>query len=130
MPGSYDNDNIFARILRGEIPASKVDEDDATLSFADVNPQAPSHTLVIPKGAYANLTDFADGASDAELAGWVRALVRVARTQGIDGGGYRVIVNCGGDAHQEVPHLHGHVVGGNPLGPMLSGKRGTADGGS
>ena len=130
MSGSYDNDNIFARILRGEIPASKVDEDDTTLSFADVNPQAPSHTLVIPKGAYATLTDFADGASDAELAGWVRALVRVAKAGGIDGSGYRVIVNCGGDGHQEVPHLHGHVVGGSPLGPMLSGKRGTADGGS
>lgn len=122
MSESYDQDNIFARILRGEIPADKVDEDDSTLSFADVSPRAPSHVLVIPKGAYPNLTGFADGASDAELAGWVRALVRVAKARGIDATGYRVIVNCGDDGHQEVPHLHAHVVGGRALGPMLSGR--------
>ena len=125
MPGSYDKDNIFARILRGEIPSDKVDEDDTTLSFADVNPRAPCHVLVIPKGAYANLTDFAGGASDAELAGWVRALARAAKAKGVDGSGYRVIVNCGEDGHQEVPHLHAHVVGGHPLGPMLSRKKGS-----
>ena len=122
MSDNYDNDNIFARILRDEIPATKVDEDDATLSFADVNPQAPSHSLVIPKGAYATLTDFADRASDAELAGWVRALVRVAKAQGLESSGYRVIINCGQDGHQEVPHLHGHVVGGRALGRMLPNK--------
>ena len=119
MSDGYDNDNIFARILRGEIPANKVCEDDTTLCFADVAPQAPSHTLVIPKGPYATLTDFADNASDAELAGWVRALVRAAKEENIAGKGYRVIVNCGNDGHQEVPHLHGHVVGGRAMGPML-----------
>ena len=120
MPESYDNDNIFARILRGEIPSDKVDEDGTTLSFEDVNPQAGSHSLVIPKGPYADLTGFAEGASDAELAGWVRALVRVAKAKGLEKSGYRIIVNCGNDAHQEVPHLHGHVLGGHALGPMLS----------
>ena len=120
MSDSYDNDNVFARILRGEIPANKVDEDSTTLSFEDASPQAACHSLVIPKGAYADLTAFADGASDAELAGWVRSLVRVARAKGVDKSGYRIIVNCGNDGHQEVPHLHGHVLGGHALGPMLS----------
>lgn len=120
MTANYDPENIFARILRGEIPASSVDQDDTTFSFADINPQAPSHSLVIPRGAYQNLTDFADHSSDAELADWVRALVRVARQQGLDRDGYRVIVNCGDHAHQEVPHLHGHVLGGRALGPMLT----------
>ena len=123
MSDSYDNDNIFARILRGEIPANKVDEDDTTLSFSDVAPQAASHTLVIPKGAYTDITEFAEKASDAELAGWVRALVRVAKAESLDAGGYRVIVNCGRDGHQEVPHLHGHVLGGHALGPMLSKRK-------
>ena len=116
----YDDNNIFARILRGEIPSQTIYEDATTLSFSDINPQAGSHSLVIPKGAYANLSDFADGASDAELADWVRSLVRVARKNGLDENGYRVIVNCGDNAHQEVPHLHGHVLGGHALGPMLT----------
>ena len=120
MSQNYDNNNIFAKILRGEIPAEVVDEDNQTLSFADINPQAASHTLVIPKGEYTNLTDFAKNASDAELAAWVKALVKIAEKQGLSESGYRVIVNCGNDAHQEVPHLHGHVLGGHALGPMLT----------
>lgn len=118
----YDPENIFAKILEGTIPCNEVDQDETTLSFEDINPQAPVHSLVIPKGAYTDLSDFAARASDAEIAGWVRALARVAARKGVDGEGYRVIMNCGANAHQEVPHLHGHVLGGQPLGPMLSRK--------
>ncbi|MGC6485345.1 MAG: histidine triad nucleotide-binding protein [Candidatus Puniceispirillales bacterium] len=118
----YDPENIFAKILEGTIPCNEVDQDETTLSFEDINPQAPVHSLVIPKGSYTDLSDFAARASDAEIAGWVRALARVAARKGVDGEGYRVIMNCGANAHQEVPHLHGHVLGGQPLGPMLSRK--------
>ena len=97
-----------------------MDQDEQTFSFADINPQAPQHHLVIPKGAYTDLTDFADRASDDELAAWVRALARVAKTSGVAKEGYRVIVNVGGHGGQEVPHLHGHVLGGAPLGQMLT----------
>ena len=117
---AYDPENIFAKILNGSIPCNEIDQDETTLSFEDINPQAPVHSLVIPKGAYTDLTDFAARASDAEIAGWVRALARVAASKGVDGPGYRVIMNCGGHAHQEVPHLHGHVLGGRVLGPMLT----------
>ena len=120
MTKSYDDNNIFAKILRGEIPATPVDESETTFSFADINPQAASHHLVTPRGAYINLTDFAKKASDAEIADWVRALARVAEKQKLDETGYRVIINCGDDAHQEVPHLHGHVLGGHSLRPMLA----------
>lgn len=120
MTSSYDPDNIFAQILDGRIPSSPVDECENTLSFADIAPQAPSHHLVIPKGAYPDLTCFAETASDQELADWVRALARVAKTAGLAENGYRVVVNCGADSHQEVPHLHGHVLGGQPLGPILT----------
>lgn len=122
MTEAYDENNVFAMILRGDIPSTPIDQDETTFSFADINPQADSHSLVIPKGAYTNLTDFAEKASDAELAAWVRALARVAAATGLGDRGYRVIVNCGPDAHQEVPHLHGHVLGGHALGPMLSRK--------
>lgn len=118
----YDPENIFAKILEGTIPCKEVDQDETTLSFEDINPQAPVHSLVIPKGSYTDLSDFAARASDAEIAGWVRALARVAARKAVDGEGYRVIMNCGANAHQEVPHLHGHVLGGQPLGPMLSRK--------
>ena len=119
---SYDPDNIFAQILDGRIPSAPVDEDHHTYSFTDINPQAPQHHLVIPRGAYKDLTDFADQASDAELAEWVRALARVARKTGVSDHGYRVIVNVGHHGGQEVPHLHGHVLGGEPLGVMRSRK--------
>ena len=118
----YDSENIFAKILKGDIPCREVDQDDQTLSFEDINPQAASHSLVIPKGAYKDLSDFADHGSDAELAAWVRTLARVAARKNIADSGYRVIVNCGGHAHQDVPHLHGHVLGGQPLGPLLTRK--------
>ncbi|MCE2517274.1 MAG: HIT domain-containing protein [Alphaproteobacteria bacterium] len=120
MTTPYDADNIFAQILDGRIPSSPVDETPDTLSFADINPQAPVHHLVIPKGPYADLTSFAENASDKELAEWVRGLARAATSAGIAQSGYRVVVNCGADSHQEVPHLHGHVLGGHPLGPILT----------
>ena len=121
MTKPYDPDNVFARILDGRLPVSVIDEDAATLSFTDINPQAPQHYLVIPRGAYTDLSDFAARGSDGELAAWVRGLARVAEKCGVAASGYRVIVNCGGDGGQEVPHLHGHVLGGAPLGAMLRG---------
>ena len=119
MSKSYDPENVFAKILEGTIPSSPVDQDETTFSFDDIQPRARVHTLVIPKGAYTDLNDFAARASDGELADWVRALARVAEKQGVAESGYRVIVNCGPDGNQEVPHLHGHVLGGQPLGAMI-----------
>ena len=117
--GDYDSGNIFARILRGEIPATRVYEDDWAVAFHDIVPQAPVHILVIPRGAYRSWADFSLGASDAEIAGFVRAVGAVARQLGLEGAGYRLLANVGVDAHQEVPHLHVHLFGGKPLGPML-----------
>ncbi len=123
MAEPYDHDNIFAKILRGEIPAKKVFEDPFALAFHDINPQAPVHVLVIPKGAYVSLDDFLDDAPDAQVTGFFRAVGKVARELGLaesqGGPGFRVLSNAGGDAHQEVPHLHVHLFGGRPLGPML-----------
>ncbi len=118
----YDDNNIFAKILRGQIPCKKVHEDSHTLAFEDINPQAPVHTLVIPKGKYVSMTDFAAKASDAELAAFSRAVLKVVEIKGLQAGGYRLITNNGLNGGQEVPHLHVHVVGGQPLGPMLSRK--------
>jgi diadenosine tetraphosphate (Ap4A) HIT family hydrolase len=115
----YDDQNIFAKILRGEIPCRKVFEDEWALAFDDINPQAPVHVLVIPKGAYVSWDDFSAKASDAEIGGFVRAVGHVARELGLVEPGYRLLANIGMDAHQEVPHLHVHVFGGKPLGPML-----------
>jgi len=119
MSHSYDEQNVFAKILAGSIPSSPVDQDEMTFSFDDIQPRARVHALVIPKGPYTDLSDFAARASDAELAAWVRALARVADKKGVAESGYRVIVNCGPDGNQEVPHLHGHVLGGQPLGAMI-----------
>jgi histidine triad (HIT) family protein len=116
---SYDSSNIFARILRGEIPSKKVYEDDHVLAFHDVNPRAPVHVLVIPKGAYVSTDDFHAKASDAEVAALMRAIGKVARVMGVGESGYRVIANTGKHGHQEVPHLHFHVIGGKQLGAML-----------
>jgi diadenosine tetraphosphate (Ap4A) HIT family hydrolase len=116
----YDDQNIFAKILRGEIPCRKVYEDDHALAFHDIAPQAPVHILVIPKGAYVSWDDFSARASEAEIAGLVRAVGQVAREAGLVAPGYRVLVNSGLDAHQEIPHLHVHVFAGRPLGPMLA----------
>jgi histidine triad (HIT) family protein len=115
----YDDQNIFAKILRGEIPNRIVYEDEWALAFHDINPQAPQHVLVIPKGAYVCWDDFSTKASDAEIAGFIRAVGHVARKMGLVEPGYRLLANTGLDAHQEVPHLHVHIFGGKPLGPML-----------
>lgn len=117
---AYDTGNIFARILRGEIPCRKVYEDDFALAFHDINPQAPVHILVIPKGAYVSWDDFAAKANEAEIAGFVRAVGHVARDAGLVMPGYRLLGNVGPDSHQEVPHLHVHILAGRPLGPMLA----------
>ncbi|OQW46384.1 MAG: histidine triad nucleotide-binding protein [Proteobacteria bacterium SG_bin6] len=116
----YDDSNIFARILRGEIPANKLYEDEHALAFHDINPQAPTHILVIPKGPYVSWDDFSARASDAEIAGFVRAVGQVARAAGLVAPGYRLLANIGRDGHQEVPHLHVHIFAGRPLGPMLA----------
>lgn len=116
----YDDSNIFARILRGEIPAKRVYEDEFALAFHDISPQAPTHVLVIPKGAYVSWDDFSARAPDAEIAGFVRAVGHVAREHGLVAPGYRLLANVGGHGGQEVPHLHVHLFGGQPLGPMLA----------
>ncbi len=115
----YDDSNIFARILRGELPSKTVYEDEFALAFHDINPQAPLHILVIPKGPYVSWDDFSERGSDAEIAGFVRAVGRVARDAGLVVPGYRLLANVGPDSHQEVPHLHVHIFAGKPLGPML-----------
>jgi diadenosine tetraphosphate (Ap4A) HIT family hydrolase len=116
----YDDANIFARILRDEIPARRVYEDEWAIAFHDIAPQAPVHILVIPRGAYVSWDDFSIRASEAEIAGFVRAVGHVAREAGLPAPGYRLLANTGGDAGQEVPHLHVHLFGGAPLGPMLA----------
>lgn len=118
--GDYDSNNIFARILRGEIPCKRVHETDHALAFHDINPQAPTHVLVIPKGPYRSWADFSAKASDAEIAGFVRAVGETARLLGLEAPGYRLLANAGVNAHQEVPHLHVHIFGGKALGPMLA----------
>ncbi|HVJ01581.1 MAG TPA: histidine triad nucleotide-binding protein [Sphingomonas sp.] len=116
----YDDQNIFARILRGEIPSKKVYEDEFALAFHDINPQAPHHVLVIPKGPFVSWDDSSARGSEAEIAGFVRAVGHVAREAGLVGEGYRLLANTGVNAHQEVPHLHVHIFAGRPLGPMLA----------
>lgn len=116
----YDDQNIFARILRGEIPCNRVYEDEFSLAFHDINPQAPIHVLVIPKGSYVSWDDFSARGSDGEIAGFVRAVGHVAREQGLVEPGYRLLANVGPDSHQEVPHLHVHLFGGRRMGPMLT----------
>ena len=118
--GPYDDNNIFARILRGEIPSKRVHEDEWSLAFHDIAPQAPVHVLVIPKGRYVSWVDFAAQASEAEIAGFVRAVGKVAREMGLEAPGYRLLANVGEHSGQEVPHLHVHLFGGKPLGPMLA----------
>ena len=119
---SYDADNIFAKILRGEIPAKKVYEDDYALAFNDIHPKAPVHVLVIPKGPYATHDDFVRSATPEEIAGFQTAIGKAAHTAAVTSSGYRLISNNGVNAHQEVPHYHVHILGGKALGPMLSGK--------
>ena len=116
----YDDNNIFARILRGEIPSKKVYEDEHVLAFHDIRPLSPTHILVIPKGAYVSWDDFSERASDSEIAAFIRAAGKIARDEGLVEPGYRVLANVGQDSGQEVPHLHLHIFGGRPLGPMLA----------
>lgn len=116
---AYDDSNVFAKILRGEIPAKKVYEDDHVFAFEDIAPKRPVHILVIPKGPYEDATAFGDQASDAEIVALWRAVAKIAKDTGIDKTGYRVISNTGENGHQEVPHLHLHILGGAPAGPML-----------
>ena len=116
----YDDSNILARILRGELPSKKVFESDHSLAIHDVNPLAPIHVLVVPKGAYVSWDDFSAKASDAEIGDFVRAVGEVARMTRASAQGYRLLSNCGKRGGQEVPHLHVHLFGGAPLGPMLA----------
>ena len=117
---TYDSANIFARILRGEIPSPRVHDDGHTVAIKDIHPQAPTHLLVLPTGSYIDFDDFAARASDEEIAAYVRAIGKIARDAGVADSGYRVIFNVGPDSHQEVPHLHAHILGGRALGPLLT----------
>lgn len=124
MAHDYDPQNVFAKILRGEIPSQTVLETEHSLAFRDVRPQAPVHVLVIPKGPYVDFDHFSAEASDAEMADFVRAVGEVARAEGVGtggGDGFRLISNAGANGVQEVPHLHVHVLGGKGLGRMLPG---------
>ncbi|CAN5242760.1 histidine triad nucleotide-binding protein [soil metagenome] len=116
----YDDQNIFAKILRGEIPSKTVFNNEFALAFHDINPQSPTHILVIPKGAYVSWDDFSLRASDAEIIGFVKAVGEVARAAGLVAPGYRLLANSGLDSMQEVPHLHVHIFAGKPLGPLLA----------
>lgn len=116
---AYDDDNIFAKILRGEIPCDKVYEDDHVLAFRDINPQAPVHVLVIPKAPYISMADLTADAPDDVIAVLFRGVGQVARELGLEKAGYRTLLNTGPDSHQEVPHIHAHILGGKMLGPML-----------
>lgn len=118
--GPYDDSNIFARILRGEIPSRRVYEDKWAVAFHDINPQAPLHVLVIPRGKYVALADFVASAPEAEIVGFWRAVGAVAKQLELEQPGYRILANKGMHAGQEVPHFHVHVFGGRPLGPMLA----------
>ncbi len=115
----YDTDNVFAKILRGEIPCETIYEDEFAIAFDDISPQSPVHVLVLPKGGYVSMDDFTANASDAEIAGFFRAVGAVARQLDAVGGGYRILANHGRDAHQEVPHFHMHIFAGRDLGPMI-----------
>jgi histidine triad (HIT) family protein len=118
---AYDENNVFARILRGEIPCQKLYEDEYALAFPDIRPHAPTHVLVIPKGKYVSLTDFGARATPAEITGFFRAVSQLAEQSGVAQSGYRVIANAGPDSNQEVPHFHVHILGGRNLGRLLGG---------
>ncbi len=120
---AYDPDNIFAKILRGEIPCDKVHEDEFALAFNDIKPLAPVHVLVIPKGQYVSSDDFFGQAPGQEIAGFFRAVGQAARKLGVLGNGYRILANHGRDAHQEVPHFHVHIIAGRDLGGMIGKAR-------
>jgi histidine triad (HIT) family protein len=116
---TYDRSNVFARILRGELPCTKVYEDEHVLAFRDIHPQTPTHVVLIPKGEYVSVDDFAAQATPEEQAAFIRAIGRIAKQEGVVESGYRILANHGAAAHQEVPHFHLHLFGGRDLGPML-----------
>lgn len=116
---TYDDDNVFAKILRGEIPAQKIYEDKYALAFPDINPQAPVHVLLIPKGKYISAADFGANASPDEITGFYRALSAVAKLLNVEESGYRIISNAGPDSRQLVPHFHIHILGGQKMGHIL-----------
>jgi histidine triad (HIT) family protein len=116
---AYDRNNVFARIVRGELPCTKVFEDEHVLAFRDINPQAPTHIVLIPKGEYVSVADFSANASEVEQAAFLRAIGKIAQQEGVADSGYRILANHGAAAHQEVPHFHLHLFGGRDLGPML-----------
>ena len=116
----YDDANIFAKILRGALPCSKVYEDEFALAFHDIRPQAPVHVLVIPKGQWVSWDDFTARADDGEIAGFMRSVGAVTRLLELDKPGYRLLVNMGGHGHQEVPHLHVHIFGGRQFFKMIA----------
>ena len=124
----YDDGNIFAKILRDEIPSKRVYEDDFAIAFHDINPQAPTHIVVIPRGRYVSWDDFSTTASDTEIAGFVRAVGTVARAAGLVEPGYRLLANTGPDSAQTIAHLHVHIMAGKPLGPLLADWTGGAIG--
>ncbi len=115
----YDDQNIFARILRGEIPCNAAYEDEFALAFHDINPQAPTHILVVPRGRYCSFADFSAEASNAEIAGFFRAVGKIAENLGLETSGYRLLANMGAHSGQEVPHFHIHLFAGRPLGAMI-----------
>jgi len=117
----YDDQNVFAKILRGELPCTRVYEDEWALAFNDIAPLAPVHILVVPKGPYVSWDDFSARASSDEIAGFVRAIGHIAREQGLVEPGHRLLVNVGHDGGQEIAHLHVHIFGGRPLGRMIAG---------
>jgi histidine triad (HIT) family protein len=115
----YDPNNVFAKILRGEIPSKRIHDDAYAVAFHDIAPQAPVHVLVIPKGAYVSHADFSANATEAEIAGFWRAVGTVARGLGLEATGYRILSNMGEDGGQEVPHFHVHIFGGRRIGRMV-----------
>ena len=117
---TYDTENIFAKILRGEIPNTTVYENEHVLAFEDINPQAPVHILIIPKGPYADMADFSTNASEEEQAAFVKSISEVVKIAQLESTGFRAIANTGTDGLQEVPHYHLHILGGRPLGPMVN----------
>ena len=117
---TYDESNIFARILRGELPCEKLYEDEFALAFPDINPQAPCHVLVIPKGKYLSMADFGAKAAPEEITGFFRAVALVAKRLGVAESGYRLIANAGPDSMQQVPHFHVHIIGGKRIGHLLA----------
>ena len=120
-PRAYDTQNIFARILRGEIPCQKVYEDSHVLAFRDIQPKAPTHILVIPKGAYIDIADFGARASSEEITAFFRAVAKISEQENIVNTGFRSIANTGLNGGQEVPHFHLHLLGGKHIGPMVAG---------